>query len=277
MTVLSLLLINLVFAQDEFGLLVKTDYEAKVYFDRRIYQLRDDGEYPDTKKGDDVYSVFVATQTVHPSPLSILKDKKEVFSTTLPPISNTEHYVLSILSTESSLERFEISSATNTTGNIRLNRLLLLGVISLLIGIFLGFRIKKKEVFFIEMKDQLQPSTAMSSQIIFYRNKDEISKQLLSISKDHFVVFIGEDPSEWNEPSGFGRWLFIEEGTLFDIQRYMQQIGFGESVVFVYTAPEYIVEFDCRTPNLQKENLNILLEEYPKNVLVFLPYDSNTI
>ena len=42
MTVLSLLLINLVFAQDEFGLLIKADYKPSL-FDRRIYQLRDDG------------------------------------------------------------------------------------------------------------------------------------------------------------------------------------------------------------------------------------------
>ena len=77
MTVPSLILINFAFAQDDFGLLVKTNYEAKVFFDRHIYQLRDNGEYPDVKKGDDVYSVFVVTQTVHPSPLSIFKDQKE--------------------------------------------------------------------------------------------------------------------------------------------------------------------------------------------------------
>ena len=207
MTVLSLLLINVAFAQHEFGLLVQTNYEAKVYFDRHIYQLHDDGEYPDIKKGDDVYSVFVATQTVHPSPLSILKDKEEVFSSTLPPISNTEHYVLSILSTESSLKRFEIPSTTDTTNNIRLNQLLLLGIISLLIGIFLGFRIKKKEVSFTEMKEQLRSSSAIPSQIISYRNKDDVSTQLLSISEDNFVVFVGGNPSEWNEPMGFGRWL----------------------------------------------------------------------
>ena len=51
---------------------------------------------------------------------------------------------------------------------------------------------------------------------------------------------------------GFGRWLFIEEGTLFDIKRYMQQLGFGESVVFVYTDPKSI-EFDCRTPSTQQK------------------------
>ena len=147
MTVLSLLLINLAFAQDKFGLLVQTDYEAKVYFDRRIYQLRDDGEYPDTEKEDDIYSVFVATQTVHPSPLSILKDNKEGFSTTLPPISNTEYYVLSIFSAGSSLERFEIPSTDDTTDNTRLNRLLLLGIISLLVGIF-WFSYQKKMFLF---------------------------------------------------------------------------------------------------------------------------------
>ena len=269
MTVLSLLLINFAFAQDEFGLLVKTNYEAKVFFDRHIYQLRDDGEYPDIKKGDDVYSVFVATQTVHPSPLSILRDQEEVFSTTLPPISNTEHYVLSILSTESSLERFEIPSA-DTTDNVRLNKLFLLGIISLLVGIFLGFRIKKKEVFFLEMKEQLRPSSTIPSQIISYRNKDDVSTQLLTISEDNFIVFIGGTPSEWNEPMGFGRWLFIEDGTLFDIKRYIRQIRFGESVVFVYTDPEDIVEFDCRTPDRQRENINALFEEYPENVLVLL-------
>ena len=274
MTVLSLLLINFAFAQDEFGLLVQTNYEAKVYFDRRIYQLRDDGEYPDIKKGDDVYSVFVATQTVHPSPLSILKDKEEVFSTTLPPISNTEHYVLSVLSTESSLKRFEIPSATDIKDNVRLNRLLLLGIISLLIGIFLGFRIKKKEVFFTGMKEQLRSSSAIPSQIISYRNKDDVSTQLLSISEDNFVVFIGGNPSEWNEPMGFGRWLFIEDGTLFDIKKYMGHIRIGESVVFVYTDPKDIVEFDCRTPDTQQENISLLFAEYPKNVLVLLDNSS---
>ena len=277
MTVLSLLLINLAFAQDEFGLLIKADYEAKVYFDRRIYQLRDDGEYPDTEKNDDIYSVFVTTQTADPSPLSILKDSKEVFSTTLPPISNTEYYVLSIFSAGSSLERFEIPSTDDTTDNTRLNRLLLLGIISLLVGIFFGFRIKKEDVSFLEMKDQLPPSTPKSSQIIFYQNKDMISTQLLSISKDHFVVFIGGNPSEWNEQKGFGRWLFIEEGTLFDIKRYMQQLGFGESVVFVYTDPKEIIEFDCQTPSTQQKNIRMFLEEHPQNVLVFLPNDTDAM
>ncbi len=267
MTLLPLLFINVAFAQDSFGLLVKTDYEAKVYFDRHIYQLRDDGEYPDVKKGDDVYSVFVATQTVHPSPLSIFKDKEEIFSTTLPPISNTEHYVLSVLTTESSLERFEIPS--DNTDYVRLNRLFLLGIISLLIGIFLGFRIKKKDPF-LEMKEQLQPTSQVPSQVISYQNKENISKQLLTISEDNFVVFIGGNPSEWNEPMGFGRWLFIEEGTLFDIKRYMQQMKFGDSVVFVYTTPENIVEFDCRNPDTQQTNINVLFQEYPKNVLVLL-------
>ena len=269
MTVPSLLLINFAFAQDDFGLLVKTNYGAKVFFDRHIYQLRDNGEYPDVKKGDDVYSVFVATQTVHPSPLSIFKDQKEVFSTTLPPISNTEHYVLSILSTESSLERFEIPSV-DTTDNVRLNRLFLLGIVSLLIGIFFGFRINKKEVFFLRMKEQLQPSSTIPSQIISYRNKDDVLTQLLSISENNFIVFIGGNPSEWNEPMGFGRWLFIENSTLFDIKRYIRQILFVESVVFVYTVPEDIVEFDCRNPDTRQKNIKALFEEYPKNILLLL-------
>lgn len=277
MTILSLFLINCAFAQEEFGLIVRTDYEAKVYFDRHMYQLRDNGEYPDTKKGDNIYSVFVATQTVHPSPLSILKDREEIFSVTLPPISNTERYILSILSTESSLERFEIPSSTDTSDKIRWNRQLLLGIISLLVGIFFGFQFKRKEVSFLEVKDQLQPSSQIPSQIISYRNRDEISQQLLSISDDHFVIFIGVNPSEWDEPMGFGRWLFVEEEELFDIKKYIQEMGFGKSAVFVYTNPEDIIEYDCQNRDTQQQNISTLLKEHPKNVLVFLPSNPNTM
>ena len=134
-----------------------------------------------------------------------MKDNKEVFSTTLPPISNTEYYVLSIFSSESSLERFEIPSAADTTDNSRLNRLFLLGIISLLLGIFFGFRIKKKNVSFLEMKDQLPPSTPKSSQLFLSKQGYDINITAFHFQRS-FCCFIGGNPSEWNEQ---GIWTLV--------------------------------------------------------------------
>ena len=86
--------------------------------------MKDDGVYPDLQAQDEKYTLFVWVQNQTPTPISILKEKEEVFATTIPPISNTERYVLTINATQNTLERISLeknnSESIFTAQNISL-------------------------------------------------------------------------------------------------------------------------------------------------------------
>jgi hypothetical protein len=274
---LSLLFIPFCLAQNEtlgFGLLITTDYEARTYFDRHLHQLRDDGNHPDEKARDKIYTLFVPAQTTLATPLSIIKGTEEIFSTTLPPISNTERYVLTIRSTKTTLERVSLETSLDNNDHRITTESIMLALISLSLGILIGFYIKKKRP---QIKGIRIPSTKIPSQTFSYTKKSEILQKLLAFSQQKYLVFVGTSPSEWTEFAVFGRWFFVEEDELSDIKQYVQQTDIGDSSIFVYTKPESIVEVDCQSPQTQKSNIQTFLQQHPHNVLVFLPTQESNI
>ena len=253
------------------GLLIQTNYQAEVYFDRRFFSLRDDGIYPDLKAHDQTYTCFVSYQSPTPTPISILKDKEAVFSTTIPAISNTDRYILTIDPTENHLEKISLDTIKNTSVVSAQN--ISLCLLSLALGVFIGFRIKRSSYFITGLPTTKQ---IISSQLILYNDTEEIFSILLSHSERQHIVFVGSDPNDWNRDSAFGHWFFVEEDELHTIKRHIDALQILEQPIYVYTHPRYILDIDTTIRDSQNQQLQQFLHEHPKNVLVFVPRDIDT-
>ena len=248
------------------GLLIQTQYPAEIYFDRRFFSLKDDGVYPDLQARDETYTLFVSVQNQTPTPISILKEKEEVFATTIPPISNTERYILTINATQNNLKR--ISLEKNNDESIFTAQNISLCLLALAFGIFVGFRIKQSTYFIVGLPTQ---GNTFPSELIFYKNIEEITTKLLSYSERQYVIFVGSDPQDWNMTTAFGRWFFVEEEELPILKKQIASLPIIESPIFVYTDPNLILDIDKNIKIPQSPQMKQFLHDHPKNVLVFVP------